>query len=231
MIKSLLNAIYPKKCMGCGEIITEENYFCDFCNKNLEKNNLEDWCIACGQEKSECVCKLNIYRFNGLVSVYKNSGAFKKAYYSYKFSQKQHYVKVFAQELSEAINQKYSDINFDFLCAVPKSKGFVFQNSYDHCGYICRELSKSLKIPIAKNLLYCKRGKKKQHKLTIKERLANVDNKFNYNYRIDGATILLIDDIKTTGATLDECAKMLLYAGAERVFCATLITSVVKTKK
>ena len=92
-------------------------------------------------------------------------------------------------------------------------------------------MSKELNIPYLKDILFCKKAGKLQHKSTIKERLTNVDGKYDFAYRIDGAKVLLMDDIRTTGATLDECAKMLLYAGAQSVFCVTALTTKIKAKK
>jgi ComF family protein len=133
--------------------------------------------------------------------------------------------------MAEAVNILYSDIKFDYICAVPASKSIFLNSNYDHCNYLCKELSKFLKIPYTNKILYCKGHKKQQHKLSIKNRLTNVNGKFYFNYRIDGATVLLVDDIRTTGATLDECAKMLLYAGADKVYCVTALATVMDLKK
>ena len=74
-------------------------------------------------------------------------------------------------------------------------------------------------------VLSCVKKVKKQHKSSIKERLLNTEGKYKCNYRIDNKNVLLIDDIKTTGATLDECAKELLFAGANSVYCITVLGS------
>ena len=72
---------------------------------------------------------------------------------------------------------------------------------------------------------------KKQHRSSIKERLSNVDGKYCATRRISTANVLLIDDIKTTGATLDECAKQLLFAGADSVYCVSVLGSITNVEK
>lgn len=59
-------------------------------------------------------------------------------------------------------------------------------------------------------------------------RLKNVKNKYYAQNKISGGNVLLFDDIATTGATLDECAKQLLIAGADRVYCISVLQSVHK---
>ena len=228
--QQLISAFFPNKCMGCGEIIAEGKNFCDFCEKHIEKNDLDNFCTVCGYEKGSCVCNYNIYRFEKLISVFKNNGIAQSAYYSYKFKHRQHYAHFFASEIADAVNLLYPDIGFDCICAVPVSRSLFGKSKFDHCDYLCKDISKILNIPYAYRLLDCQKSKKQQHKLPIKKRLSNVNGKFYYNYRVDGTTVLLIDDIRTTGATLDECAKTLLYAGAEKVYCATALTTVFKQK-
>ena len=217
----LISAIYPKKCICCSELIDEEKQICDSCNSLIERNNLNGICIDCGFEKYECVCKYHVYRFNGLICVFKNKNLAQQAYYSYKFLKKQHYCSFFAEEMANAVLKCYCDIKFDFICSVPSNNRY----GYNHCGYIARQMAKILKIPYSENFLHCVKKTKKQHRSTFKERLINVEGKYKCNTRLDNKRILLVDDIKTTGATLDECSKMLLYSGADSVYCITLLGS------
>ena len=65
----------------------------------------------------------------------------------------------------------------------------------------------------------CHRKKHTQHSLKLKYRFENVKDVYFTNKPLSGKTLLLVDDIKTTGATLDACAKELYAAGADRVYC------------
>ena len=88
-----------------------------------------------------------------------------------------------------------------------------------------------MRIDVFEDLLKCKYNRKSQHNMPFDERFQNVKGMYSFNYRIEGKTILLVDDIKTTGASLDECAKQLLLAGAEHIYCITGLVTVKKGKK
>lgn len=218
-LKTLMSAIYLNKCICCGEIINEDFFLCVKCDAEIKRINPEDICIDCGLDKKNCACKYNIFRFNGLVCTFNNSGIARQAYYSYKFGKKQHYAEFFADEICNSIRNCYKDIDFDFVCSVPSYK----KAGYNHSYYIAKIVAGKLQIPFDNELLSCIKKVKKQHKSTIKERMHNVDGKYCANYRVDNKNVLLIDDIRTTGATLDECARVLLFSGAESVFCATVL--------
>ena len=217
--KVLLSAIYLNKCICCGDIIEEKIYVCKKCNRLIERIDPENICIACGLKKESCTCKYDIFRFNGLVCAFENDGLARAAYYSYKFGKRQHYDNFFANEIYHRVKHCYDNINFDLVCFVPSYR----KNGYNHSGYIAKTLAQKMQIPFDENLLFCVKKTKKQHKSTIKERLHNVDGKYSVAYRVNDKKILLIDDIKTTGATLDECTRALLFAGADCVYCATVL--------
>lgn len=217
----MLSAIYPKKCICCREIIDDNSFICSICESKIERNSLDNICLLCGFEKESCVCKYNVYRFDSLVCVFKNCGLAQKAYYAYKFLKQKHYADFFASEMCKAVERCYKDVEFDFITYVPS----INRLGFNHSGYIAKEMSKKLNLHFEENLLYSAKHVKKQHKSTIKERIENVEGKYKCNYNISGARVLLVDDIKTTGATVDECAKVLLFAGAESVHCITALGS------
>ncbi|MBE6810778.1 MAG: ComF family protein [Ruminococcaceae bacterium] len=219
-LKSQLSAIYPKKCICCSELIDENSYLCEKCEASIERNT-EDICLYCGFEGADCVCKYNVYRFKQLLCVFKNCGLAQKAYYNYKFYKKQHYSEFFALEMCAAIKKHFGDIKFDFVCSVPS----YINKGYDHSGFLTEIIAENLNLIYEKNILSCVKRVKKQHKSSIKERITNTEGKYRCNYSIKDKNVLLIDDIKTTGATLDECAKELLFAGASSVYCVTVLGS------
>ena len=227
IFNDIISSIYPNKCICCGEIIDEKSCLCDCCGKNIERINLEKICMNCGLEQDDCVCKYHVFRFDSLVSVFKNQNLAQKIYYKYKFLKRQHYVRFFAKEICNVVNYCYDNIDFDFVCVVPSYKKWV----YDHSGYIAKETAKYLNLPFDGNVLLCVKKTKKQHKSSIKDRLNNVDGKYCVVRKIPSANVLLIDDIKTTGATLDECAKELLFAGANAVYCVSVLSSTMGVEK
>ena len=223
----LLSAVYPNKCICCGAIIEEGKFLCDKCDKEIDRVKLDEFCFDCGFEESQCVCKYNVFRFSSSVSVFNNGGIAKEAYYNYKFKKRQQYSDFFATQVCEVVNKCYGDINFDLICSVPSFQ----KHGFDHSGYIARKAAKLLNIYYDSDLLRCVKRIKKQHKSTIKERLNNVDGKYCATRKVTDANVLLIDDIKTTGATLDECARTLLFAGANSVHCVTVLSGAVSVEK
>lgn len=223
LFRALVSAIYPNKCICCGELISNDEFICKKCNLKIERLNFENLCLNCGLETQNCECKYKIYRFKLLVSAFKNEGLAQKAYYNYKFGKRQHYSKFFAAEICNSIKKCYDNINFDVVCAVPSFERF----GYKHSNYLARCIANELKIPYDDLMLSCIKRTKKQHKSTITERINNIDGKYIANHTAKGLNILLIDDIKTTGSTIDECSKVLLFAGADNVYCATALVSVI----
>ena len=137
-LKYIISAIYPKKCICCGEIINEESFLCSKCNANIERTNFKNYCLNCGLEKDECSCKYNVYRFNACISAFKNEKYAQEAYYAYKFLKKQFYCDFFADEVCQAIKKCYNEVDFDLICYVPSYNN----REYNHSGYIAKAISK-----------------------------------------------------------------------------------------
>lgn len=228
LLNEILKVLYPKKCVSCGEIIDEDEFLCDQCFHSIESVDHTKHCRACGFDKKNCLCSYRVFRFAGIVSAFLNESIAQKAYYAYKFGHKMHYGQFFAERMSLSVVKGYHGIKFDYICAVPTSLRSKMKRGFDHSDIICNFMSSILKIPKLDNALVCKSFVKPQHTSDFKLRMKNVKGKYSFTRKISGGRILLVDDIMTTGATLDECARQLLLAGADEVYCVTALYTVPK---
>ena len=136
-----------------------------------------------------------------------------------------------AQEMALTVKKEFKSINFDIIVAVPTTVKSRFKYGFSPVNELCFALEELLGVKFSRNILKCRSSKKPQHKSTFSERLENVRDKFYCDGRINGKTVLLVDDIKTSGATLSACARKLKFAGAEKVYCVTALAGLAQKKK
>ncbi len=227
---AVIYCFFPKLCISCGKTVEENEYLCKECKKQLEVINPKKRCKRCGLEKSECLCKMKVFRFDSLVSLYKNSGVAKTAYYKYKLSGKIGYADYFADELAKAFNNEYKDIKFRGLINVPSPRFSIIRRGYDHTAVICEKLSEKIGIRYIKNVITCKPFSKSQHKSGYKQRLLNVRGKYRFKRKLRSGNYLLFDDIVTTGSTADAVSREILRAGADKVYVLSILQTVPKKK-
>lgn len=232
LINRIISIVFPNHCICCGKIIAQ-NYFCESCKDLFVPIKLKT-CEKCGLPLKNCDCKWNFYYFDRIISVFENDGSVKSSFYNFKFNSQLLTGEYFAEKMAELIIKKYNDVAFDFVTFVPTHIATVRERGYDQTALIAKKIAKRLNIQY-KKLLHQPKATVKQHESkSIRDRYDNVKNKYKISKsaNLQGKTILLIDDIKTTGATLSECARQLKLAGAKKVFTATaLITSFVKNNK
>lgn len=113
----------------------------------------------------------------------------------------------------------------DAIVPVPLSRKGLRERGFNQTLLVARLLSKRLKIPLHMELLFKRKDTPPQIGLNAKERMKNVKGAFEASGRIDNLRLLLFDDVMTTGATVRECAKTLIKAGAKEVFVITLARS------
>lgn len=218
--KFLLDLLFPIFCLGCGK---EGTWLCLDCLKKIPLNK-ESFCPACNR-KTEfgefCqVCK-EAYKIKGVIiaSSYKNK-LLQNTIQTYKYKFAEELSMPLSQILIEAmLNNKifYGLQNESFakntvLVPVPLHKKRFLWRGFNQAELLAREISKKFNLPILTNILKRKKETEPQTQLNILKRKENIKNAF-LCLRPDLVTdknVILIDDVITTGATLEECARALI---------------------
>ncbi len=114
---------------------------------------------------------------------------------------------------------------FDFVTAVPPRKARLREIGFDQCDILAMKTAKALGVPYIKNAMKRVKETGKQTELSQEERRSNLRGTFALGIdprKIRGKSLLVIDDVKTTGSTLEECASVLKEKGAAYVCGATI---------
>ncbi len=229
LLNAFLDMVYPPRCVVCDKAIYFPGY-CDSCTGKIKPISGER-CFACGQNIKYCDCKHYVYHFDGIIAPYYNDGFAQDAIYGLKFADKFSCLDPFSNEMADLALKTFGKENIDMICFVPANKRSLYTRGFNQCELLANRISKRTGIPINKRILKKKNDVKTQHELnTIEERFRNIRDAYYTTEMINNKNILLVDDIKTSGASLDECARQLKFAGAERVYCITALISAFKKK-
>lgn len=210
---------FVNRCASCGKVIAFHQPLCEKCRTTLHCVK-GDLCRFCGREIYACDCRRERNHFCRCVSPYRYDGAAAGIVKRLKFYRVSQVAPWMAKTMQECIEREYRDLAFDVLTFVPSDRIREILRGYDHCRLIADALSNLLDLP-CKSMLLHRFSLHQQKKLTEAARRKNVRGKFKPKVLCRSQTVLLIDDVTTTGATLDECARVLRLAGAKEVYCAT----------
>lgn len=141
--------------------------------------------------------------------------------------------KIMAEEMAEQVREEYEISKIDFITNVASNSKNNRKRGFEPVTEICRELSEILKIPYEKNLLIKIRETPRQSSLDYSRRIRNLIGAVALarETEADGKTVLLVDDVMTTGSTIEENSYVLKQGGAKAVFAVTYGTTVKEVKK
>lgn len=235
---NLLRFFNPLHCMICGEVdSTNDGPFCEKCYNEFEKL-LNSTCPVCGGSIKECVC-LELSSIKKLYFLFWYDKVWSAEFVSeIKYGGDYRYISYFGKLIADVILNDSDKIPFSGVCYVPRSKRNVRIRGFDQSKLLAESVSYHLELP----LLHCLKriGKsEEQKKLSGLDRMENVKNKFMIDYSelvnehgVIPSSLLLIDDVVTTGATVNECTSLLKKCGVRRVYVGAIAqTPFVKRKK
>jgi len=216
----LLNEIFYSECAGCGTTIEPGKYLCRQCHGDLPF--VVETCGACGYpleiSASYCRnCASNKF-FDYLLIPFWYKGVIKDALKNLKFRYGFREINFFKSLMALT---EYHAGNYDFITPVPSHFIRKFRRFRHPADIIASNIAKKYgkkKVEILKRRKYTKY----QWQLRKNRRHVNVKNAFGLRKEVKGSKILIVDDIMTTGNTLNECAKLLKRNGAFSVDCLVL---------
>lgn len=225
VLQNFLRILFPQKCPLCGEIIEFHRKSCPKCTDNPLRIS-GDFCHSCGYDKERCICKDGNISFSHITALYLYSGGVRHQIHQFKFYGDRQISKQFGDEMAFRAAECFYKADFDCVTFVPMSKRAEKQRGFNQSELLAKRVAQKLFIP-CENLLIKTHETEKQHELGAAERKSNLKGAFalSVNADVKGKTVLLCDDIKTSGSTLKECEKVLFGNGAKDVYCICIALS------
>ncbi|MBI1289569.1 MAG: ComF family protein [Flavobacteriales bacterium] len=222
LVRDVVGLFYPRICGGCdAHLMKHEENLCLNCLHGLPKTYYWDYKVNpveqlfFGRLRLSSACSF-LHFEKGSVT--------QRLMHRFKYEGKSNVAmelgKVFGNILKE--KQWFSDA--DLIVPVPLHPAKEMRRGYNQSSYIADGLSESLDVPVRSKLMKRVRMTDTQTQKSRFERSQNVDSVFQVDYpsRVRGKNIILVDDVVTTGATLEAAGMQLLEAGVSKLYIATL---------
>lgn len=221
-LDSIRATVYPDRCHFCGKVVEHKVTVCDSCKKQV-KIIRGARCLSCGNMKKDCKCKGRSNFYNGIAAPFRYEGVVRSGISLWKFRGAERNVNFFANMVAAAIKDTYGDLKFDVITFIPQTKKESEEREYNQGEQLALAVGEKINTPVLPLLVKIYETKR-QHNLPLISRSGNVFGVFECcnKAQTEGKNILLVDDIKTSGSTLNECAKMLRIYGASSVYCAVI---------
>ena len=224
VITPLVDFIYPPLCWGCENRLTNgDSKICSTCWQSFPKVNLGDarWNEFREKFRSEGFVEDFISCF-----VFEKEGKLQNVIHLLKYQGVKSLGILLGREVGKLMisEEKFSSANF--LIPVPLHNLKRRERGYNQSAYICKGISDITNIPFNNSILRRKKYTQSQTLLNIEERRQNVGDAFEANSKslgeIRGKSCILVDDVITTGSTINACASVLRKHRAERVLAASV---------
>jgi competence protein ComFC len=223
--------LWPGKCANCGQYSIEKgSCLCGKCWDGLASVCSADYCRRCGRDVSPYVacegvcldCRGDEIHFDGIARAGRYAESLRKIILAFK-NDKTELASIMVWLADTALQTSTFSQDIDFFVPVPLHWRRRLRRGYNHSYLVARGL-KHTTAKVNTDLVRIRHTEMQPMMMTVAARAKNVSGAFavRYHHSFEGKRVCLVDDIKTTGATLNECAKTLKEAGASKVFALVL---------
>lgn len=219
--------IYPRRCPVCDRVVKFNYYICEECKKKLVKvGNVK--CYKCGKElndetKEYCYdCTNRQHNYDQGVALYEYNSIC-NSLYRFKYSGRAEYAEYFGKEMARRYINQIRMWGVDGILSVPLHKTKENIRGYNQAALLAVSMSKYLKIPYYPDYIIRKNKTIPLKELDPNARQINLKNAFiirGYDVKLE--RVLIVDDIYTTGSTIDEISMLLREYGVQKVYFVTL---------
>lgn len=237
ILSFFINLLYPRRCPVCGEIVFPEKDLihpscisklspvkspsCKKCGKEVIGEQSE-YCFDCSRHPHAFECGMALLNYNE---------AAKGSMAAIKYKNRREYLDFYASALDYRFRKIVLRLHADVLVPVPIHSSRRRKRGFNQAEELADRLSKRWNIPVDKRLLVRKKKTAPQRELNPAERLKNLREAFTADLEYGKSvgipeTVILIDDIYTTGSTAEACTRALMQAGVKKVYVVVICIGV-----
>ena len=226
IFEQILGVLYPKTCCFCGKLSEKE--MCDDCREKVIYIT-EPRCKRCGKpiryfEREYCYdCQRQYSHYEQGRSVWVHKEPVSSSIYQYKYHNKRIYGEFYAKEMYRLYGELIIRWGIDLIIPVPLHKRRKRIRGYNQTEVLARHLGEYTGVPVDTKIVKRKSYTEPQKKLDNRERRKNLKDAFCVTKSFDEPKkILLVDDIYTTGSTINEISRILCEKGENKVWFLTI---------
>lgn len=220
----VLGLLYPPRCPVCDELLWPGTQICGGCEKEIRRI-AEPVCKRCGKPLRDVRteycgdCRRKEHKFCQGKAVFVYEGKIRQSMYRFKYSNKREYADFYGKEAARLYTDWIRKRKIEVIVPIPMYPGKKRRRGYNQAEVFARALGRELGILVDTRLVKRVRNTVPQKELNDRERRNNLKNAFQLLPNIVKYNqILLVDDIYTTGSTMDAVTETLLFAGAKNIY-------------
>ena len=230
IIDSSIDLLYPKHCVSCDKVllkIEKEMGFCKACAKKIQLVG-PNYCMTCGvpvnEDEQYCnTCQNTKHYFDQNRAIFRYTGDMKDAMYRFKYANRRCYGKTFVWHAMKIYGNWIKEMDFDVIIPVPMYEKKKRKRGYNQAEVYAKAVSAHLHIPVFRDAVRRVRNTAPMKELDARGRRNNLKKAFIIAKNdVKFKCVLIIDDIYTTGSTIDEIAHEFRMAGVQKIYCLTL---------
>ena len=225
----LMTLVFPHKCAACGKTMPgrRTEMLCETCDRQLHAIT-EPRCKRCSKPVDDLTqelcedCAKREFIVSGGKALYRYDERMQQVIRQFKYEGCFEIGDFFAERMAQAFGDWIQKEKLEMIMPVPVHKKRLRFRGFNQAEILAEKLGECLDIPVRTQVLVRTEDTKPQKTLDVHKRIANLQKGFAVTRPVEGRRILLVDDIYTTGATLEACGNVLKRAGAEKICFVSL---------